>query len=371
MTLSSQPADKVPHLLACISGHGYGHVAQTAPVLNALRQRLPELLLTVRSQVPLAHLQSRIRGPFRYLRDDSDIGMLMSSALDVQVNASAEAYLQLHRDWGLRVTNEARLLREIAPDFVLSNVGYLPLAGAYRAGIPAAAMSSLNWGEIHAHYCGAISGALHVTEQIRLSYANAEAFLQLEPAMQMDGLPNLVKIGPVAETGRKRSAAIRRFFSLSERDRLVLVSLGGVSGRLPMETWPRIPNVRWLVQSAWRANHPDALMLEALEMDFGDILASSDALICKPGYGSFVEAACAGVPVVYAGRPDWPETPCLAAWLHQHGVAVEVSRRQLESGDLGDALQQVWQTPHPALPAPTGAAQAADWLAGRLRPPSS
>ena len=34
-----------PHLLLAVSGHGYGHLAQCAPVINALWQRLPRLRL--------------------------------------------------------------------------------------------------------------------------------------------------------------------------------------------------------------------------------------------------------------------------------------------------------------------------------------
>lgn len=361
-----QQTKKPPHLLVCISGHGFGHVAQTAPVLNALRQRLPGLIVTVRSQALLSHLSSRIEGPFQYLRDGADIGMLMSSALDVQVNDSAEAYQRMHRDWGLKVTVEAQTLREIAPDFVLSNVGYLPLAGAHRAGIPCAAMSSLNWGDIYAHYCSAISGALHITEQIRLSYANARAFLRLAPAMPMANLHNLLPIGPVAHVGKSRREEINRFFNLGAQEKLVLISLGGIDSRLPIERWPRLPNVRWLVQSSWRSSHPDALVLEALDMDFSDILASCDALICKPGYGSFVEAACSGVPVLYAARPDWPETPYLAGWLAKHGTGQEVPRLQLEAGEFADTLHGLWAAPRPPAVLPTGIAQAADWLAQQL-----
>ncbi len=148
MPQENQGRQRPPHLLACISGHGYGHLAQTAPVLNALRRRLPDLLLSVRSALPLPLLRARIDGPFQYLRDGSDTGMAMSSALEVKVQESAEAYQRLHRDWGLTVMREAQTLREFGADFVLANIGYLPLAGARRAGIPCAAMSSLNWADI-------------------------------------------------------------------------------------------------------------------------------------------------------------------------------------------------------------------------------
>ena len=70
----------------------------------------------------------------------------------------------------------------------------------------------------------------------------------------------------------------------------MLVSMGGIASRLPIERWPRIGGVRWLVEQSWQVGHPDAIVLESLPMNFSDLLASSDALVCKPGYGSFVEA---------------------------------------------------------------------------------
>ena len=41
-------------LLATISAHGLGHLAQSAPVLNALRRRVPQLDLTVASTLPVS-----------------------------------------------------------------------------------------------------------------------------------------------------------------------------------------------------------------------------------------------------------------------------------------------------------------------------
>jgi hypothetical protein len=50
------------------------------------------------------------------------------------------------------LTAEARLLAELQPDLVLSDVAYLPLAGAARAGIASVAMCSLNWAELFAYF---------------------------------------------------------------------------------------------------------------------------------------------------------------------------------------------------------------------------
>ncbi|MDD5300473.1 MAG: hypothetical protein PHD65_08265 [Gallionella sp.] len=351
------------HLIVSISGHGFGHVAQTAPVLNLLFARLPQLRLTVRSTVPLGHLRSRIRAPFEHLTSEGDIGMVMSSAVDILADESRAAYRAFHENWDARVAGEAQLLRELGADMVLSNAGYLPLAGAQRAGIPNAALCSLNWFDIYRHYCGDDA----VAAQIRDCYANADAFLRIAPGLAMEHLPNLVPVAPIADVGRNRRDELNRHLKLSGEEKLVLVSLGGIASRLPVERWPRIEGVRWLVQGDWRIEHPDASAIESLPINFGDLLASSDALICKPGYGSFVEAACSGTPVLYVSRADWPETAALAGWLRQHGLCREVSREALEQGNFAGELEEICTAPHPKPVIPEGAGQAADWVTERLR----
>lgn len=91
-----------PHLVVSISGHGFGHVAQTAPVLNRLHRLLPQLRLTVRSAVLSSHLRSRIHAPFDQLGSEGDIGMLMSSAIDVLADESGAAYRAFHANCGAR-----------------------------------------------------------------------------------------------------------------------------------------------------------------------------------------------------------------------------------------------------------------------------
>jgi hypothetical protein len=142
--------------------------------------------------------------------------------------------------------------------------------------------------------------------------------------------------------------------------------MGGIASRLPIEHWPRIDGVRWLVQENWQVNHPDAIVLESLPLSFGDLLSSSDVLLCKPGYGSFVEAACSGTPVLYVNRPDWPESPALTEWLKQHGVSREVSREQLQNGNIAQDLYALWSAPRAIPPEADGAAQAVGRLMGEF-----
>ena len=193
-----------PHLLVYISAHGFGHVAQTAPVLNALSERLPDLRLTLHTAAPLSLLEARISPEFQLSPEAADFGMEMASAMDVLVESSMQTYSAFHQDWNPRVEQEAQTIARLAPDFVLSNIAYLPLAAAKQAGIPCAAMCSLNWADIFNHYCGPLPGAAQIHGQMLQAYTSADAFLRLTPGMPMESLPNLRLIGPVARIGRNR-----------------------------------------------------------------------------------------------------------------------------------------------------------------------
>ena len=358
----------MPHLLVAITAHGYGHVAQTAPVVNALRQRLPQLRLTLYSSLPHDFLVGRFAGDFTHIAHAPDVGMCMKDALEVDVAASGRAYRHYHRHWEAAVTAEARLLVSHAPDVVLANVPYRILAAAARADIPALAMCNLNWLDIYRHFCAALPESTAVRGEILGAYRSARVFLQPTPHMPMPDLENRVAIGPVARTGIDRRAAIRQGLGLSAACKLILVSLGGVATQISLADWPPLADVCWIVPASWNPRRRDMITLESLDMDFVDVLRSADALITKPGYGSFVEAACNGVPVLYAPRHDWPEEAFLVDWLHEHGRCLPIQRTQLQQGDFSDALERLLSLPPRAAVSPSGIDDAVTQLCTLINP---
>ncbi len=350
------------HLLVDLSYHGFGHIAQAAPVVNALAERRPDLRVTLRSGAPREVLAQRFRCDFVLIPRALDFGMAMTDAVTVNVEESAAAYRAFHHGWADKMAREAEATAALEPDLVFADVPYLSLAAAARAGVPAVAMCSLNWADIYRHYCHERPEAQEIHGQIADAYRGAVCFLRPRPSMAMADLPNGREIGPIARVGRDRRGEIDARLGLPAGDKLVLIAMGGLAFRLPLENWPRIPGVRWVVQSSWRVRHPDAVELESLGLDFTDVLASCDALLTKPGYGSFTEAACNGVPVLYLGREDWPEAACLVAWLERHGCCLEADRDALLSGAVAPLLEALWARPLAAPVEPEGIAQAADFL---------
>lgn len=349
-------------LYVAISHHGYGHLAQTAPVLEAHYGSTSDAELLIRSALPRTVIARRLSLPFRHIEAATDCNFVMRDALRIDVPASLAAYRAFHADWPRRVDAEAEALTRLGVDLVFSNVGYLPLAAAQCAGIPSVAMCSLNWADIFEHYLGREVGGAGMLGHMRAAYVGAAAFLRPEPAMPMADLGNTVAIPPIAQVGGNRRAELAARLNLKAGDRLVLVGLGGIPHRLPVADWPEMPGIVWLLPDAWELRGPGMFAFSDTGLGYPEMLASVDALITKPGYGSFVEAARARVPVLYLPRPDWPEASFLVEWLSRHANALEIAEADLLAGRIDEPMTRLWAMPDKTSPIADGAAAAARWL---------
>lgn len=335
---------------------------QSCLVLNALQQHQPAQQLTLYTRVNPAFLRSRLDRPFAQISVATDFGMLMQSAVDIDVAASHQRYQQTHQNWSQQLADTAKQLEQLKPDLIFADVPYLLLAAAKLAQIPAVALCSLNWADIYWHYCQTYPQAKAIHQQILNAYQSANAFLQPRPHMPMLDLDNRQSIGVLARLGKAQRQNILQQLALPGDTRLILVGLGGIDMHLPVQNWPLLANTHWLVPPTWQTQRSDMQAFDSLGVEFIDLLSSCDLLLTKPGYGSFTEAACNGIPVLYLEREDWPETPYLTQWLHQHAAALSVSRRQLETGDLQASIEQVLALPRPPRPLPSGAEEAAKHL---------
>jgi hypothetical protein len=353
--------------LLAVTGHGYGHLAQCAPVVNCLRELRPDLRLTVLSELPGTVLAACLTGEYAHIQAETDAVMRMYSAWQVDASASCRAWREFHRDWASGVRRDGARLREIEPDLLLANIPYRLLLAARQAGIPAVALCSLNWVAIHAAYCGRNGDAAAIQAQMRAGYAAADRFLTPAPALPMPELNNVRPVGPIARVGEFRRADILARLRCEGRPRLVLVALGGIPSPLPLARWPRLQNVVWLLDRALESDRDDLVDFTRLALPFVDLLASSDAVLTKPGYGTYAEAVCNGTPLLTLARPDWPETPYLDTWARTHGRLAQITPEEFQRGAFAAALEALWSQPSPqTIPTPCGIAQAAALLLEQL-----
>jgi len=348
------------HILLAVTAHGYGHLAQSAPVLEALGQRIPGLRVTLQGDIDPEFARRRLRPGFTQIREAADVGLLMDGPLRTRWADSLDRYGAFEADYESRLERQMGLLRDLAPDLVLADVPWLPLDAARRLGIPAVALCSLSWYDI-LHDCPLSAQVPEgLMERLRNVYRSADLFIRPAPSMPMDWLTNGVDVGPIAAQRPNRGAEVRRRLGLPADRPLAMMQFGGFDGLDPLHDWPEQDQVHWLVQDLGGRRRRDASAVTDLGLSVLDLLGSFDLLLAKPGYGSFTEAACNGVPLLYVSRGDWPEEPALTEWIRHQVPALEIPMADLLEGRLAEPIAELLAVGRSRPLEPSGIGAAAD-----------
>jgi hypothetical protein len=351
------------HLFLAVTAHGYGHLAQVAPVVVALAERLPNLRVSLQSDIDPSVARGRLPPGFRHLQEPTDVGLLMDGPFTTRWEESVLAYEAFEANYERRLRRQREIFEQDPPDLVLADVPWLPLQAALIMGIPAVALCSLNWFDILSESPVADRFSPAPSHRIKSTYTAADLFIRPAPSMPMTWLPNARGVGPIAQLGANRTARIRGRLGLPEEHRMVLVQFGGVGGFDPMTKWPPIPDVHWLVTRDEGRGRADVTRLSQLGISVLDALATSDAVVTKAGYGSVTEAACHGVPVLSVSRSDWPEERWLVGWLRERVPTREITLSDLLAGRIEEPLRDLCGAGRAVPVEPTGAAESADLLA--------
>jgi hypothetical protein len=360
----------MPRILFAISAHGLGHLGQAAPVCNALHAQYPDLELTLWSALPAPVLRDRIAAPFAHIAAPCDLGFVMHDALNVDVPASWAQYRDREARWAEALEAACTIVHARQPDLIVSDVGDMPLAAGQRLGIPTIAMSSLNWADLARHYFAGLSGSNAVLSRLDAIYARTTLALRLSPGMPMHGLQEKV-LPPVGARSRfartELDALLTRHLPHPDQPRL-LIGMGGIETHLPTAQWPDQTDFNLIVanQSGLATGGDTArgivnadTLRQQHGLRFTDLLAASDTVICKPGYGTFVEAALADRPVLYVCRQDWPEQAVLVNWIQTEARGLELEASDLARGHFRSAFDALSALPPRAPITGNGAAIAA------------
>jgi len=359
----------MPVIWCAISGHGYGHAAQTVPVLNELGRRIPSLTVVLGTTVPDSFFKSRLTIPWKRMSLDQGGGCVQQGPLSINIPATWSAYQKFHDNWEERVTREMVVMRSCTPDLILSNISYLALEAGSKARIPSIALASLTWDEVLELYVERENLEHRATiNRIRESYQFASHVIRMLPSLGMDVFGEVTDVGPIGQPPLAPSVTLREKIQWKPQVPVVLVALGGVPvDALPVEAMQTMTNYQFLVDSPVSEGSGHICSLAEIPARFDEIFAVADCVITKPGYATIIEAVVYQKPVVYVRRFDFADEDGLVKYLHRYGRGYEMGRKDFVAGDWQLALDGVSQLPHPAVDVPiSGVEQAADILAGYL-----
>lgn len=316
------------HIVYTATSHGFGHAAILTAVMAAVSLRYPSIRQTLVTTVPEAVLRARLPVPFALVpyQCPTDFGMLMSGSTRVRLAETLSRYRAEHTAFNQALDGWDRVLGVLRPSLVVSCLSYAAIASATRRRLPAVTLGPFLWHDIVGAYA---PGARDVLGTMAECYQKADAFLLTTPFVTptVSG-PKRAIVGPVGLGGHDRSDDLKQRGLLLPGERAVFASLGGIDEQVPYEAWRCPSGWRLLTQSHSRQTG----------LSVSDLIASASAVVTKPGYGTYVEAALAGAHLISRARPDWPETVGLLRWYREIGLRVaEVTEAAFsEEGPLTD-----------------------------------
>ncbi|MFM7265825.1 MAG: hypothetical protein ACKOZW_09615 [Cyanobium sp.] len=325
----------------CLSSHGYGHGSRTAAVLAELAARRPHWRLVLSTALSEGFL-SLAFGPVPYERRPCqwDVGVIQADALSVDPPATLAALERLEAALPDQLEAEvAWLAEQPGPVAVLADVPPSAALLAERLGLPLIWLASFGWDAIYAPMGGAFAER---AERYRALYGQGELLLHCPLALPMPwGVPQ-VRLGVTASRPRLPLEALAAELQLpADRERVVLVSFGGLGLRLDPELLARWPHHVFVGPDPGLASVANGRLLPPGVRPL-DLMPLASRLITKPGYSSFCEAFGQGIGIHLVDRQGFAEAPVLRQALQDHGAHRLLTQEQLLAGD--------WQLDQPLLP---------------------
>ncbi|KAG5226238.1 L-arabinokinase [Salix suchowensis] len=317
-----------------VTGHGFGHATRVVEVARHLI--LEGHIVHVVTAAPDFVYTSVIQSPRLFLRKELlDCGAVQCDALTVDRIASLEKYSEtavIPRETIL--ATEVKWLRSIKADLVVSDVVPVACRAAADAGIRSVCCTNFSWDFIYAEYV-VDAGSQHrsIVLQIAEDYSHCEFLIRLPGYCPMPAFRDVVDVPLVVRGLHKSRAEVRKELGVEEDARLVIFNFGGqpAGWKLQEEFLP--PGWKCVVcGGSDKEDYPPNFIKLPKDAYTPDVIAASDCMLGKIGYGTFSEAMAYKLPFVFVRRDYFNEEPFLRNMLEHYHGGVEMIRRDLLTG---------------------------------------
>ncbi|KAG8058091.1 hypothetical protein GUJ93_ZPchr0002g24544 [Zizania palustris] len=317
-----------------ITGHGFGHATRALEVVRHLIAAghdvhvvtgAPEFVFTTEIKSPNLHIRKVLL----------DCGAVQADALTVDRLASLEKYHEtavVPRESILRT--EVEWLNSIKADLVVSDVVPVACRAAADAGIRSVCVTNFSWDFIYSEYVVA-AGHHHrsIVWQIAEDYSHCEFLLRLPGYCPMPAFRDVIDVPLVVRRLHKSRSEVRKELGIADDVKMVIFNFGGQPAGWKLKK-------EWL-PDGWLCLVCGASETEELPPNFiklakdaytPDLMAASDCMLGKIGYGTVSEALAYKLPFVFVRRDYFNEEPFLRNMLEHYQCGIEMIRRDLLTG---------------------------------------
>ena len=340
-----------------ISGHGFGHASRQVEVIHALAKVRPELRIILRTAVSPSLLSRRLDVSYDLHPGPCDAAIVQPSSITQDDEATVREMVAFYRTLDARVADEVRALSADDVSLIVGDIPPLAFEVAYRLGVPGVAISNFTWDWILETHPGMSEGAPWLVPRLRQAYAKATVALELPFAGGFEVFPAVRRLPLVARVHTRGVSETRTHFGIPLERPMALLSFGGYG--LPDLDLSRLDilNTRpaWTVVTTDRSSGPGAAAAGVVfvpESEFiatgfryEDLVAASDVIVTKPGYGIISECIAANRPMLYTSRGNFREYDVLIREMPRYLRCEYIDQTSLLAGTWITSIERLLAQP--------------------------
>jgi hypothetical protein len=282
----------------------------------------------------------------------TDVGLVQHDALREDLESTLQ---QLDAFYPLRpgVVNEvAQLFADC--QLVLCDIAPLGIAAAaqarkeYGATVQSVLLENFTWDWIYQAYLGSHPRFSEFIQYLRQLYHAADYHIQAQPVCAPEQ-PDLV-VGPIARSCLQKGTEVRAELGLSEQEKVILVTMGGIAGtELPLEQMRAARDFCFVLpgqeEKQIRREGNILFLPSDSAIRHPDLIGACDAVIGKIGYSTLAEVYQAGIPFAFISREWFRESRPLADFIAWEMPFLALTEEQLYQQDLSEMLTKLCRLP--------------------------
>jgi len=264
-----------------------------------------------------------------------DPGLIQRNSVEFDPQATAKVWQSLLEDYPRLADREAEHYRGRSP-VILGDISPLAVLVAERLGVPSICVANFSWDWILGPAADRLSSLAEVGSSIAGIYRRCSLLLRTPFHGDLSVFPRIRDVPLVVRCPTLSRQEARDYFNLPLDRPIVLFSFGGVSqAGVSERILAKYPDMDFVgFHAGFEA--PNLRVLPS-EIYHPNLVAASDIVFCKLGYGIVGEALACGTALLHLERHQFPETTIFETQLPRYLHVQRISRADFEAGSW-DAL---------------------------------
>ncbi len=370
-----QPALSIAYF---VTSHGFGHAARASAVMNAIYARWPFSRFEIFSLTPEWFFKKSVKAPYTFHPEQTDVGLVQETPLHFSLEKTLDALDAFLPFDPLRIDQLAEKVSAADCHLVISDISPLGIAVAKHAKIASVLVENFTWNWIYEPYTDDEPRFIKHINRLCDYYGNVDYRIQASPVCGRPACSTGKKhpcTTPIARAPATGIPAVRERLGINPQEKMVLITMGGISGGLPLPEPFAVNGQRiCFVMPGAPGNLPvegkkqnNVIFLPQHSAFYHpDLVNAADAVVGKLGYSTLAEVYHAGVPYGFIPRPDFRESPVFESFIRKNMAGIKITETELNSGNWVKRVFELLQLPVREMSEPNGADMAAMYICDYL-----